>query len=1159
MNANPIKVFIELPLSMKIAAGVLGGGSLLILVYMILPAYFWIIFIGLVFVAAFLLGYGYYLSWQRKRRAAPMEQGLRSNSASTPHGISDPASVARIDDLNRQFEEGLEQFRASGKNIYSLPWYVLVGEPGSGKTEAIRHSTVGFPPGLQDELQGTGGTLNMNWWFTNHAVILDTAGRLMFEEIQPGVTSEWSEFLKLLRKNRPNCPINGMLLTISAESLIKDTANDLERKGSKIAQQLDNIQRVLGVRFPVFVMITKCDLINGFREFFDDLIDPNLQHQALGWSNPAPLDEPFDPADVDQHLAVVKQRLLRRRMRLLMDPVHTEAPDGRRTDQVDALFAFPEALMRLGPRLKEYLEKIFVAGTWSAKPLFLRGIYFTSAMREGSALDADLAEVLGVDVDSLPEGRVWERERSNFLKHLFVDKVFKEKGLVTRATNTLQLQRQRKGAILGTGLGSLVLLVLLTIFGHHQLKQSIGDQLATWSSIQKQFVGPAGNDKPIVTQQYPGSPYDYSGASQINLGSQSNTTLGQFPVELQVTVEEEISIPWVFQPLRWFSWIMTDSFDASRRKAMGVLFETGYFQPLFDAARSKMARATKEDWSPQATEAMAQLIQAEVMANSQPSLIGSIGGGDAPEDLDIDALFRYVLVEPKRGETVYAQYKADDASIQGAMHWIYSKRSGGQDWPPPLLASNPQATQEAVEKGAAAFMGSWMRQVEGKADNLLTYLVNLNEGLGQFIQGQEILRQLGNDLDLEIAALGMPTLIKEWQNGIDLIKKGKEKIKQAREALGDQIDQPVDQLCAQARDRVIDSSALPAYDRLIKAMDEKERTDMEDQTRIHLANVRSQLTGSREILINTAETHLAQLEQQLPKRARLLLAKVPRIQERQYEIQFKIYQHADTVYRDGVKAIQELIAQYKAFPLCLTPGLSPQLETDKLQRAIQLVDRVKGVATTPPTAPGGGLDLFRKTKEEQQSLISSAHTLVVGHHEGWFERVSAVCDALRSDTPLKCDIVVLPHKEQLTERPQWPSGLRGSSLRRGSDLYRYFEIYQGDRLITPRLQTDRVIQGEPPSIQIPGPRLTFKFYEHSDDLAVKGTELPAHAPWGVLTQLHQGDAKPEADRQAWKVAFIIPGRDGHHYFWWVNLKFNKPLPAIDQWPTQASWPKAYKH
>ena len=118
---------------------------------------------------------------------------------------------------------------------------------------------------------------------------------------------------------------------------------------------------------------------------------------------------------------------------MLIDPVNTDDPNGRRIDQVDALYAFPESLLKIAPRLRRYLEMVFVAGEWSPKPLFLRGIYFTSSMREGSALDAELAEALKVPIESLPEGKVWERDRAYFLRDLFLQKVFKEKGLVTRS------------------------------------------------------------------------------------------------------------------------------------------------------------------------------------------------------------------------------------------------------------------------------------------------------------------------------------------------------------------------------------------------------------------------------------------------------------------------------------------------------------------------------------------------------------------------------------------------------------------------------------------------------------------------------------------------------------------------------------------------------
>src|SRR6516162_3836002 len=281
----------------------------------------------------------------------------------------------------------------------------------------------------------------------------------MFEEVAPGATSELGEFLGLLRKHRYNCPINGLLLAIPVESLIQDSPQEMERKAAKIARQLEVIQRELDIRFPVFVLLTKCDLIHGFREFFESLDDPRAQQQLLGWSNPAPLDAPFRPEFLEEHLRTVTQRLRRRRLALLLDPVTTES-GGRRVDEVDRLYDFPQSLSALAPRLRRYLEIIFVAGEWTSRPLFLRGIYFTSSMREGSALDEELAQVMGLPIDRLPTGRAWERDHSYFLRDLFLDKIFREDGLVTRATNTDRLLVYRKLLLFGAGVLGLLALLL---------------------------------------------------------------------------------------------------------------------------------------------------------------------------------------------------------------------------------------------------------------------------------------------------------------------------------------------------------------------------------------------------------------------------------------------------------------------------------------------------------------------------------------------------------------------------------------------------------------------------------------------------------------------------------------------------------------------------
>jgi hypothetical protein len=684
---------------------------------------------GVALVGLLLLGYQQLLKFLATRRSMPMEQAIRDSAGAAPVGIAEPARRARLDDLRKNFEAGVQKFRDSGKNLYSLPWYLLVGEPGSGKTEAIRHCNVGFPPGLQDQLQGAGGTLNMNWWFTNHAVILDTAGRLMFEEIEPGTTGEWQEFLKLMRRSRPNCPVNGMMLVIPSESLIRDSAEAIEQKGGKIAQQLDNIQRALGVRFPVYVVVTKCDLINGFREFFDGIADPGLQHQIMGWSNPASLDTPFDPEAVDQHLAVVKQRLVRRRMGLLQDPVNTEDPRARRTDQVDALYEFPDAFMDVAPRLKRYLQMIFVAGEWSAKPLFLRGIYFSSSMREGEALDAKLADALGVSVESLPEGKVWDRDKSYFLRDLFMSKMFREKGLVTRATNTGQQQRARRNLLYGASFAGLAALAAFTYFGFTQLKRDIVEPATFWSAVGgamqkpsalfppgKRAAPEADPEKnfapwafPVVTYIDTIDAFGYRGDAEAELTAPGVAAearqRARLPGLLKAEAERRIAVPWIYYPAALVS--SDASGDLARHERMAAsraVFEAAVLRPLVDATRSQFradaAAKTKPAWTPEATAALAQLLRLEAGSVSASGGAGA-GGGKSGRPMDLAAMIRFLMVRSGATPEKIAAAESDAGKLQEVLKGLYLE-SDEVGWPPSAEAL-PGATGDELRTFAGMF------------------------------------------------------------------------------------------------------------------------------------------------------------------------------------------------------------------------------------------------------------------------------------------------------------------------------------------------------------------------------------------------------------------------------------------------------------------------
>lgn len=669
------------------------------------------------------------LKKRREKRAASFGGSMSENAGATPAEINDPARKARLEDLKRNFDQGVQKFKAAGKNLYELPWYVIVGEPGAGKTEAIRRSGVGFPPGMQDEFQGVGGTINMNWWFTNEAVILDTAGRLIFEEVPTGATSEWREFLAMLKAHRPDCPVNGLLLVIPVDSLIKDSGEEIVRKAGKIATQLEVIQKQLDIRFPVYVVISKCDLLNGFREFFDDLGDVAAQQQMTGWSNPDPLDQPFRPELVDEHIQTVARRLTRRRMGLILDPVARSG--GRRADEVDRFFALPHSVSMIGPNLQRYLQTLFLPGQWTSQPLFLRGIYFTSSMREGSALDQELAHALSIAVDELPDWRAWERERSYFLKDIFTAKAFLEKGLVTRATNTRQLVNRRRLILFGSGVAALLCLLAFSIFGFSSLRRSIGDQSGYWARAAEGWNGNVWN--PVVR---PKGPLEYEYVAQQPVGPgvagltkrlfrKGDESLLNFQSQLKDLSETPIQVPWWFRIFSGFG----VNIDADRLKAQRIVFQDSAVAPVIGATRERMSGLPAEAKLPDP--------EARAEANALVSLIRlEMGLIQRKEKLQIT---------PVTGETVlkplleYTAKTPGDNPLLALMDWVDTVGDAKGNWPSNwVTAGNSLAINTPIDRGLQRFLSS-ARAALSSESTVYPLLLELTESVRAFGKAEDAL------------------------------------------------------------------------------------------------------------------------------------------------------------------------------------------------------------------------------------------------------------------------------------------------------------------------------------------------------------------------------------------------------------------------------------
>ena len=148
---------------------------------------------------------GFLRARKSRRAAAAIAAELTAPSAADAEG---KAVAARMG-------EALATLKANSAGrrdyLYNRPWYVIIGPPGAGKTTALLNSGLRFP--LSDQsLKGVGGTRNLDFWFADEAVMVDTAGRYTTQDSDATADGQgWKSFLALLKRHRPLSPVNGLL------------------------------------------------------------------------------------------------------------------------------------------------------------------------------------------------------------------------------------------------------------------------------------------------------------------------------------------------------------------------------------------------------------------------------------------------------------------------------------------------------------------------------------------------------------------------------------------------------------------------------------------------------------------------------------------------------------------------------------------------------------------------------------------------------------------------------------------------------------------------------------------------------------------------------------------------------------------------------------
>jgi type VI secretion system protein ImpL len=394
---------------------------------------------------------------RRSKSNQDLVQGLASPKEDPMQLAAQQQSTEELLQISERFTQALDtlkNFKFKGKTgskaLYELPWYIIVGPPGSGKTTALINSGLEFP--LADQLgrgalAGVGGTRNCDWWFTNEAVLIDTAGRYTTQDSHKVVdAAAWEGFLDLLKRNRRRRPINGAIVAISLQELLTQTDDERAAHARTIRTRLDELMDKLEIRFPIYLMLTKTDMVPGFGEFFEES-NRDDREQVWGVSLPDAAS-PNQGPDFD-YLHHELQKLMQRINDRVLPRMHAER-DVRRRGLIQA---FPQQMENAKAFAESFVRQTFMTNRFRFQP-YLRGVYFTSGTQDGTAIDRLMAQVAA---NFGFQREVAERHnaqgKSYYLTRLFREVIFPESEIVGAnlryETSMRWLQRLAYGAMAG--------------------------------------------------------------------------------------------------------------------------------------------------------------------------------------------------------------------------------------------------------------------------------------------------------------------------------------------------------------------------------------------------------------------------------------------------------------------------------------------------------------------------------------------------------------------------------------------------------------------------------------------------------------------------------------------------------------------------------------
>ncbi len=381
--------------------------------------------IGLIAVLAFMIGarlFGWWRLWRAKAAARPAPVA-KSVPAMHP---DDEAMSSLIAEANAALAKAPSLTgRREAASLSTMPLYLLIGAEGSGKTSTFLNSST--EPQL---LAGQGttpvsATKLCNFWLAKDTIFAEIGGRNFTADL-----ARWNQLLAALRPQAApplwrrlwgvtvsRIDLRGVIAFCDSKELTGASSDPqrLERVSRDWQERLRAIAAHLGAGLPVYVVITKCDKIPFFLDYFRRLPESEV-NQVLGCTLPPPNSQAAVPTDVFVEAEAKRltasfrplyQTLARRRLtQLAHEPNPAQRP---------GVYEFPRELKRIRSPLVQFLTDVFRPNSLGPS-LVLRGYYLTG-VREIEAQHARVGRISdAVTLGSLETTRLFRGDATQMFQ-----------------------------------------------------------------------------------------------------------------------------------------------------------------------------------------------------------------------------------------------------------------------------------------------------------------------------------------------------------------------------------------------------------------------------------------------------------------------------------------------------------------------------------------------------------------------------------------------------------------------------------------------------------------------------------------------------------------------------------------------------------------------